>query len=176
MKSSMFERLVRDPLHHSMPELAGQRARVAEIIVELRDRVPVQVVRRVYFVLPFDDQGRVDIERVRKQQYALAASVIDPVLAPRKAPADLHDAADRFIAQGGKWRPTAELARSIDRAASASRHSSGAAYGRPSPRLPKVCERTTIRVRLHRFRRLNHDGTCSSCGPASASTASRVAC
>jgi len=45
MKSSMFERLVRDPLHHSMPELAGQRARVAEIIVELRDRVPVQVVR-----------------------------------------------------------------------------------------------------------------------------------
>lgn len=36
---------------------------------------------------------------------------------PRKAPADLHDAADRFIAQGGKWRPTAELARSIDRAA-----------------------------------------------------------
>jgi hypothetical protein len=112
MKSSMFERLVRDPLHHSMPELAGQRARVAEIIVELRDRVPVQVVRRVYFVLPFDDQGRVDIERIRKQQYALAASVIDPVLAPRKDPADLHDAADRFIAQGGKWRPTAELARS----------------------------------------------------------------
>lgn len=116
MKSSMFERLVRDPLHHSMPELAGQRARVAEIIVELRDRVPVQVVRRVYFVLPFDDQGRVDIERVRKQQYALAASVIDPVLAPESS-ADLHDAADRFIAQGGKWRPTAELARSIDRAA-----------------------------------------------------------
>ena len=93
MKSSMFERLVRDPLHHSMPELAGQRARVAEIIVELRDRVPVQVVRRVYFVLPFDDQGRVDIERIRKQQYALAASVIDPVLAPRKDPADLHDIA-----------------------------------------------------------------------------------
>ena len=44
MKSSMFERLQRDPLHHSMPDLAGQRARLAEIIVELRDRVPVQVV------------------------------------------------------------------------------------------------------------------------------------
>ena len=71
MKSSMFERLVRDPLHHSMPDLAGQRARVAEIIVKLRDRIPVQVVRRVYFVLPFDDQGRVDIERIRRQQYAL---------------------------------------------------------------------------------------------------------
>ena len=117
MKGSMFERLVRDPLHHSMPDLAGQRTRVAEIIVELRDRVPVQVVRRVYFVLPFDDQGRVDIERLRQQQRALAASVIDPVLAPRNDPADLPDAADRFIAQGGKWRPTAELARVIDRVA-----------------------------------------------------------
>jgi hypothetical protein len=30
---------------------------------------------------------------------------------------DLHDAADRFIAQGSKWRPTADLARLIDRAA-----------------------------------------------------------
>ena len=117
MKGSMFERLLRDPLHHSMPDLAGQRARLAEIIVELRDRVPVQVVRRVYFVLPFDDQGRVDIERLRKQQRALAASVIDPVLALRMDPTGLHDAADRFIAQGGKWCPTAALARLIDRAA-----------------------------------------------------------
>jgi hypothetical protein len=43
--------------------------------------------------------------------------VIDPALTPQKDPADLHDAADQFISQGGKWRPTAELARLIDRAA-----------------------------------------------------------
>ena len=115
MKSSMFERLVQDPLHHSMPELAGQRARVAEIIVELRDRIPVQVVRRVYFVLPFDDQGRVDIERIRKQQYALAASVIDPVLAPRKDPADLHDAADRFILSSAVERAPSQLSSTLTR-------------------------------------------------------------
>ncbi len=114
MKGSLFERLVRDPLHHSMPDLAGQRARVAEIIVELHDRIPTRVVRRVYFVLPFDDQGRVDIERFRNQQRALAATVIDPVLTPRQESTDIHDGADRFIAQGGKWRPTAELARLID--------------------------------------------------------------
>ena len=82
MKGKMFERLLRDPFHHSVPDLAGQCARVAKFIVELRDRVPVQVFRRLYFVLPFDEQGRVGIERIRKQQYALAASVIDPVLAP----------------------------------------------------------------------------------------------
>ena len=116
-KSSMFDRIMRDPLHHSMPDLAGQRSRVAEIIVELCDRVPVRVVRRVYFVLPFDDQGRVDVERLRKQQWALAATVLDPVLAPRNDPADLLNAADRFIAQGGRWRPSADLARLIDCAA-----------------------------------------------------------
>ncbi len=114
MKGSMSERLVRDPLHHSMPDLAGQRARVAEFIVELRDRVPVQVVRRVYIVLPLDDQGWVDLERLRMQQCALAASVLDPVRAPRNDPVHLHDAADRFIAQGGRWRPSDELAWLID--------------------------------------------------------------
>ena len=117
LKSSMFERLVRDPLHHSMPDLAGQRARVAEITVEICDRVPVRVVRRVYFILAFDDDGRVDIERFRKQQWALAASVLDPVLAPPKNAEEIHEAVDRFVAQGGRWRPTADLARLIDRAA-----------------------------------------------------------
>ncbi len=87
-----------------------------------------------------------------------------------------HDAADRFISQGGKWRRTADLARLIDRAPSESRHSSGTAYGRRSRRFPKVCERTKLRVRLHRVWRLNHDGTCIICSPAFASTASEVAC
>lgn len=117
LKGSMFERLVHDPVHHTMPELAGQRARVAEITVELRDHAPIRVVRGVYFVLAFDDQGHCDIDRFRKQRWALAASVLDPVLAPPKDADETRDAADRFIAQGGRWRPTAELARLIDCAA-----------------------------------------------------------
>jgi hypothetical protein len=63
---------------------------VAEIIVERRGHIPVRLLRRVYFVLPLDDQGRVDIERLRKQQRALAASVIDAALAARQDPAELH--------------------------------------------------------------------------------------
>lgn len=117
LNGSMFERLVRDPLHHTMPKLAGQRARIAEITVELRDRIPIRVVRRVYFMLAFDDHGRCDIDRFRKQQWALAASVLDPVLAPPKVANEIRDAADRFIAQGGRWHPGADLARSIDCAA-----------------------------------------------------------
>lgn len=113
----MFERLVRDPVHHAMPDLAGQRARVAEITVELRDRVPIRVVRRVYFVLAFDDHGRCDVDRLRKQQWAVAALVLDPVLAPPKDADGIRDATDRFIAQGGRWHPTVDQARLIDCAA-----------------------------------------------------------
>ncbi len=55
-------------------------------------------------------------------------------------------------------------------------HNGGATCRRQPRLLPQGCKRTTIRVRLHGFWRLNHDRTCSICNPASASTASRVAC
>ena len=72
LKSSMFG-LVRDPFHHAMPDLADQRARLADVTVEFRDRVPIRVVRRVYFVLAFNDQGHCDVDRFRKQQWSLSA-------------------------------------------------------------------------------------------------------
>lgn len=117
LKARVYERLVRDPAHHTMPALAGQRARVAEITVEIRDRVAFRVVRRLYFVLPFDDQGRCDIDRFKKQQWALAASALSPVLAPPQPADTIRDATDRFIAQGGRWRPAADLVHRLDCAA-----------------------------------------------------------
>ena len=33
LKNTLFERLLRDPKHHTMPALAGQRVRMAEILV-----------------------------------------------------------------------------------------------------------------------------------------------
>ena len=55
LRNAIFERLLRDPQHHTMPALAGQRVRMAEILVQLADRRPIQVVRRVYFVVGFDE-------------------------------------------------------------------------------------------------------------------------
>lgn len=114
---SMSERLVHDPVNYPMLELAGKRMRVAEIAVELRECVPIRVVRRVYFVLAFDDHGRCDVDRLRKQQWAHVASVLDPVIAPPRDADDIRDATERFIAQSGRWRPAADLARLIDCAA-----------------------------------------------------------
>ena len=92
LKSTTFERLMRDPLHHTMPALAGQRMRMAEILVELANRVPL----RVYFVVNFDLAGRLDTERLKRQHRALAESTLDHALA---APSDddrVLDATSRF--------------------------------------------------------------------------------
>ncbi len=97
--------------------MAGQRVQMAEILVEISNRIPIRVVRRVYFVLAFDDTGRVDAERFRKQQWALAESALDPALALPDDDESVLDAASRFIAQGGRWRPPAALAQLIDDAA-----------------------------------------------------------
>ena len=117
LRNIIFERLLRDPQHHTMPALAGQRVRMAEILVQLANRRPIQVVRRVYFVVGFDEAGRLDTTRFRNQQWALAESALDRVFAVPSDDARVLDAASRFIAQGGQWRPSSELAQRIDNAA-----------------------------------------------------------
>ena len=97
-----------------MPVLAGQRVRMAEILVQLADRRPVQVVRRVYFVVSFDEAGRLDTTRFRQHQWALAESALDRVFTAPGADDRVLDAASRFIAQGGRWRPSSKLTQHID--------------------------------------------------------------
>jgi len=87
---------------------------MAEILVQLADRRPVQVARRVYFIVSFDEAGRLDTTRFREQQWALAESALDRVFTVPGDDDRVLDAASRFIAQGGRWRPSSELAQHID--------------------------------------------------------------
>jgi hypothetical protein len=114
LRNTIFERLLRDPQHHTMPALAGQRVRVAEILVQLADRRPIQVVRRVHFVVGFDEAGRLNTTRFQNQQWALAESALDRVFAVPSDDDRVLDAASRFIAKGGRWRPSNKLAQHID--------------------------------------------------------------
>jgi hypothetical protein len=52
-----------------------------------------------------------------RQQRALAESTLDPALVSTKREEKILDAATRFIARGGRWRPSALLARTINEAA-----------------------------------------------------------
>jgi len=114
MKSTTFEAMMRNPANHQMPTLAGQRVRMAELIVEVSGRTVLRIVRRVYFVLTFDQDGCVDTKRFQRQQWALASVAIDGVFAEARGPADVLDAAARFVAQGGRWKPAPAMARRID--------------------------------------------------------------
>jgi len=117
LRNLIFERLPRDPQHHTMSTLAGQRVRMAEILVQLAERRPIRVVRRAYFIVSFDEAGRLDTTRLQQQQWALAESALDRVFDVPGDDDHVLDAASRFIAQGGRWRPSNDLARRIDDAA-----------------------------------------------------------
>ena len=117
LASAKFDRMLRDPAGHRLPAFAGQRVRRASVVVELAGRAPVRVVRRTFAILGFDDQGRLDLERFGRQQAALAESAMAAVLADADSDGTIIDAASRFVAQGGAWVPTGELARAIDNAA-----------------------------------------------------------
>ena len=119
LSSTKFERMLRDPAGNCLPDFAGQRARMATVMVELVARKPVRIVRNTFSILSFNAEGCIDSSRFEKQQFALAESVFAPVFAVFADDSDptIVDATSRFIAQGGQWVPTRALARVIDQTA-----------------------------------------------------------
>jgi hypothetical protein len=117
LASTKFGQMVRDPDARRLPQFAGQRVRMVSVVVELAHRAPVRIVRRTCAMLAFDRDGRLDRERFGQQQAALAETALAPVLGGARRHGALVDAASQFVAQGGRWRPTAQLARAIDEAA-----------------------------------------------------------
>lgn len=117
LATSKFDRMLRDPGNHGLPYFAGQRVRMADVVVELDGRVPVRVLRRTFAMLAFDTDGHIDSGKFVKQQRALAESALAPALDAPRSKGAILDATDRFIAQGGAWQPSGALARAIDAAA-----------------------------------------------------------
>ena len=107
LASAKFSRMVDDPESHRLERFAGQRVRMAEAIVEVRDRAPYAVVRLVYEMLRFDAEGRLD-----------RSTFIRPVIPRLEAEeTTVVDAGSRFVARGGRWQPSPSLEQEILRAA-----------------------------------------------------------
>jgi hypothetical protein len=118
LASAKFSRMVDDPESHRLERFAGQRVRMAEAIVAVRDRAPVAVVRLIYEMLGFDAEGRLDKSTFIRQNAALAELVVSPVLPRLEAEETaVVDAGSRFVAKGGHWRPSPSLEQRILRAA-----------------------------------------------------------
>src|SRR6202008_1882738 len=97
--------------------LAGQRVRMADLIVEIAGGAPVPGLRSTFSTLSFDDPGRMDSGRLTRQQWARAESAFDSTLGGTKHEEKVYDAAAQFTAQGGTWHPSSALTRAINDAA-----------------------------------------------------------
>lgn len=117
LAGAKFSGMLRDPCSYLLARFAGQRVRMAEVVVELRDRVPYRVVRLVYEILRFDDQGRLDIETFIHQNAALVDVMLGSTLTNNTNNTAIVDASSRFVAQGGRWHPSPSLERRICQAA-----------------------------------------------------------
>jgi hypothetical protein len=118
LASAKFSRMLDDPRRHRLPRFAGQRVRMAEAIVEVRDRAPVAVVRLIYEMLGFDAEGRLDRAAFIRHNAALAELAMSPVIPRLEAEETaVVDAGSRFVARGGSWKPTPVQEREILRAA-----------------------------------------------------------
>jgi hypothetical protein len=108
LADTTFARMLRNPGSQAFPILAGQRVRMASLIVELIDGVPVRLVRSTFATLSFDDHGCLDSGMFTRQQWALAESAVDPALVDTKHDGKIFDAATRSLrkeADGGPRPP-----------------------------------------------------------------------
>jgi len=117
LPNTKFNQMLRNPTSHRLPRFAGTRVRMTDVGVELIDLQAVQVVWITFNVLTFDDEGYFDASAFDHHQRARAelgwAKLVDE---PTSTPTVI-DAATRFVAQGGSWKPSRKLQRVIDQAA-----------------------------------------------------------
>lgn len=117
LPNTKFDQMLRNPASHRLSRFAGKRVRMTDVGVELIDRQAVQVVWITFNVLTFDDDGYFDASAFDRHQRARAElGLAKPVDEPTGVPTVI-DAATRFVAQGGSWKPSGKLQRVIDQAA-----------------------------------------------------------
>lgn len=103
LKNAIFDRLLRDPQHHTMPALQASACGWPNTLVQLAERRPIGVARRVYYVVSFDEAGRLDTTRFQEQQWALAESALDRAFT---LPATTTESSTRHrvsLPRGGRW-------------------------------------------------------------------------
>ena len=117
VSNAKFAQMLHDPRSYPMPQFAGERMRMASIVVSILDRRPMQVVRTTYCILPFDSDGYLDTEQVLRREAARAEPLFASVFGKVDDAAGVVDAESRFVARGGRWTPSNSLARLIGEAA-----------------------------------------------------------
>jgi hypothetical protein len=111
LSNRLFQKLWDNSQGDTLPQFAGCRVRCAEAAVELQERKPVRILRLVFCYLYFDDQGRLDRDKVMKDAALMVEAGIGGI-APPKSGSVIH-AAPRFAARRrdheATWKPSPEI-------------------------------------------------------------------
>ena len=110
-----LSRLIRFDKGVTLPQYAGKRIRCAMAVLEVAGR-QVQTIRHIdYFMLPFDDKGRVD-KKEWTRGVRLALEMLPSGLGGTH-PKQVIDARDRFMKKRYdhefKWKPSRKIEEEI---------------------------------------------------------------
>ncbi len=115
LPTATFDRMLRFPKTQRLPRFASQRVRSAEVVVELMNGRPIAVIRCVFSMMTFRRDGTL-VSPLRYPQVLARAELALAFDAPDPR-ASVADAASRFVARGGQWKPPAALLRRIEQSA-----------------------------------------------------------
>ena len=114
--NTKFERLLKGSFEKNTERFAGKRVRAAEIVVQLENRKPIQVLRAIYYYLHFNEKGILDFDRFMKDGGIVANAGI-PDIFTEKAQGNLINAQQEFAKRQRDhtvwWKPGMELERNI---------------------------------------------------------------
>ena len=114
--NTKFDRLLRGSSEENTEPFAGKRVRAAEIIVQLENRRPLQVLRAIYYYLHFNEQGILDYDRFVKDGGIVANAGIPGIYA-EKVQGNLINAQQKFAKRQRDhtvwWKPGVQLERNI---------------------------------------------------------------
>ena len=117
LASTAFMRMLRCEDVARIPDFAGQRVRQASIVVEVVNGAPSRMVHWTFSILDIDADGLLDVERLSTQQFARVDDPFEPARPDQGTGGPIVDAARRFVARGGSWKPDERLLRRIEAAA-----------------------------------------------------------
>jgi hypothetical protein len=115
LPSAAFDRMLRFPKTHRLLRFARQRVRSAEVVVELMNGRPIAVIRSVFSMMTFKSDGTL-LSPLREPHVRARAELAFALNEPDPS-ASVADAASRFVARGGQWKPPAALLRRIEQTA-----------------------------------------------------------
>ena len=116
VSNTKFGRMLEGSFEEKAKMFSGQRIRAAEIVVQIENRKPVQVIRVIYYYLHFNENGVLDYDRFIEDGTILWEAGT-PDFFENKDNGNLINAQKEFAKRRRyytiRWEPNMELERNI---------------------------------------------------------------